>query len=111
MAKCNVAVMVSGNGSNLQAIIDACKNGKINASVKAVISDQKDAFALSRAKKAGIRAEFVDPKSFKNREEHEKAVSKIIEEEKAGLVVMAGYMRLVTKYFIKKYRGRLINNS
>ncbi len=109
MSKLNIAVLVSGSGSNLQCIIDACESGSIDAAVKIVISDRQEALGLERAKKKGIRAEFVDFKSFSGREEHEKACSALIDSECCGLVCLAGYMRLVTGWFVRKYQGRIMN--
>ena len=109
MTKLNLAVLVSGSGSNLQSIIDSCASGKINAAVRVVISDKKDAFGLRRALKNGLRAEFVDPKAFTSREEHEKVCAAIIDSENCGLVCLAGYMRLLTGWFVGKYHRRLMN--
>jgi len=107
MAKLRIAVLVSGRGSNLQSIIDACASGEIPAEIGVVVSDKEKAYALERAGKAGIRAEYVPEQ--KDRELHEKAIAKIIDEEKCGLVCLAGYMKLVTRYFVSKYSGRLMN--
>lgn len=107
--KISVAVLVSGRGSNLQSIIDACESGKINAEVKLVVSDKKDAFALERARKHNIQAVFVNPKDFPSREEHEKAVISLIDGKNIDLVCLAGYMRILTGYFVNHYKGRLMN--
>lgn len=109
MKKINVAVLVSGRGSNLQSIIDACASGKINAEVALVVSDKKDAFALERARKNSIEAVFSNPKDFPSREEHEKAIIKLIDGKKTDLVCLAGYMRILTGYFVNHYKGRLMN--
>ncbi len=109
MSKLKIAVLVSGSGSNLQSIIDACACGSLEAVVRIVISDQKEAFGLERARKNGIRAEFVDVKSFSGREDHEKACAALIDSEGCGLVCFAGYMRLVTGWFVRKYPGKIMN--
>ena len=109
MSKLNIAVLVSGSGSNLQSIIDACSGGTLDASVKIVISDRKEAFGLERAGKSGIRAEFVNPKKFGGREDHEKACAALIDSEGCGLICLAGYMRLVTGWFVRKYPGKIMN--
>ncbi len=101
-----LGVLVSGRGSNLQAIIDACKKGLLNAKVSAVISDNKKAFALERARKNEIDAYFVDAK---DREKHEKEIDEILENYGVGLVVGAGYMRILSEWFIKRWYGRIIN--
>ncbi len=109
MKKLSIAVMISGSGSNLQSIIDACNAGSLPAAVKLVISDRKDAFGLERAKKNGIPAEFIDPSHFGGREEHETACAASIDREECKLICLAGYMRLVTGWFVGKYSGRLLN--
>ncbi|MFH1824092.1 MAG: phosphoribosylglycinamide formyltransferase [Candidatus Firestonebacteria bacterium] len=109
MNKIKLAVLVSGRGSNLQSIIDACESNQIKAEVKVVISDKKDVHSLERAKKYNIKNFFIDPKVFSNKEEHEKAILKIIDEENTDLICLAGYMRLLTNYFVRKYKGRIIN--
>ena len=108
MKKKNIAVLISGNGTNLQSIIYHIKAGELKCNLAVVISNKQDAYGLIRAKKAGIPAYFVDHKGIK-REEHEKKIVKILEKYKVDLVVLAGYMRVLTPYFIKKYKGRLIN--
>ncbi|MBA3043837.1 phosphoribosylglycinamide formyltransferase, partial [archaeon] len=81
---------------------------EIDAKVVVVISDRENAFALERAKKHGIGACFVNPEN-KNREEHEKEVSEIIDKYNVDLIVLAGYLRMLTPYFISKYRNKIIN--
>jgi len=103
-----LAVLASGEGTDLQSVIDASEKNEIDAKVVVVISDRENAFALERAKKHKIDAYFVDPKN-KNREEHEKEVSEIIDNYNADLIVLAGYLRMLTPYFISKYRNKIIN--
>ncbi|HUT96408.1 MAG TPA: phosphoribosylglycinamide formyltransferase [Candidatus Paceibacterota bacterium] len=104
----NIAVLISGNGTNLQAIIDEVKTGNINGKIIAVISNKADAFGLERAKKAGIPAYFIDHKGI-TREEHEQKIIEILEKNNVDLVVLAGYMRVLTSLFVNKYKYRLIN--
>ena len=101
-----IGVLISGSGTNLQSIID--KSEDIGVEVKVVISNKKDAFGLERAKNAGIRAEFVDSNG-KSKEEHEKEIVKILDEEEVELIVLAGYMRMLSSWFIKKYHNKIIN--
>ncbi|HHH83982.1 MAG TPA: phosphoribosylglycinamide formyltransferase [Thermoplasmatales archaeon] len=101
-----VGVLASGSGTNLQAIIDACKEGKINAEVSAVVSDNRDAFALERARKHGIDAYFSDAS---DRKKHEEEINKIFSDKGAGLIVGAGYMRILSPQFVQKWYGRIIN--
>ncbi len=103
-----LAVLASGSGTDLQSIIDASEKKEIDAKMVVVISDRENAFALERAKKHSIGACFISPEN-KNREEHEKEVSEIIDNYKVDLIVLAGYLRMLTPYFIKKYRNKIIN--
>lgn len=105
----NIAVLVSGNGTNLQAIIDAVKSGYIPAKIALVLSDKKDAFALERARKAGIETVVLDKKDFTTREAFDKEIMKNLKKRDAGLVVLAGFMRLLSPGFIKEYRNKIIN--
>ena len=105
----NIAILCSGNGTNLQAIIDAVKRGTIPARIAVVISDNPAAFALERAKKVGVETLVLNPKDFKNREDFDKEVIKNLKKKDAGLVVLAGFMRLLSDHFIKEYRNRIIN--
>jgi len=105
----NIAVLCSGNGSNLQAIIDNVKSGYIPAKIALVVSDNKDAFALTRAKSAGIETLVLSTKSFKSREEFDKEVVRNLRKKNVELVVLAGFMRLLSSYFIKEYKNRIMN--
>ncbi len=104
-----VGVLVSGRGSNLQAIIDASERREIHARVVVVISDKEDAYALERARKHGIEALFIDPRAYPGREDHERAVGDELEKRGAGLICLAGYMRVLSSYFVKRFYGRIIN--
>lgn len=105
----NIAVLVSGSGTNLQAIIDAVKSGYIKAKIALVLSDVKEAHALQWAKKAGVETLFLDPKSFNSKADFDKEVVKKLKERGVELVALAGYMRLLTPYFIKEYKNRIMN--
>jgi phosphoribosylglycinamide formyltransferase-1 len=106
--KLSVGVLASGSGTDLQSIIDASEKGMIDATVVVVVSDKKDAYALHRAKKHGIPGFFVDPKG-KDKTMHEQEITAILREHHVELVVGAGYMRLLTPSFVKKWYGKLIN--
>ena len=95
-----VAVMVSGGGTDLQSIIDACASKEINAEVKLVISNRKSAYALERAKLAGIKGEWI---------KDEEVILQRLAEEEIDLVVLAGYLAIVTDTLISKYENRIIN--
>ena len=106
----NFAVLASGNGSNLQAIIDAHKKGRIRGELRLVISDKADARALARARKAGVKEVVcVDPKDFASREAFDAALVAILKKEKIGLVVLAGFMRILSPVFIQAFRHKIIN--
>ncbi len=105
----NIAVLCSGNGTNLQAIIDSVKSGYIPSEIAVVISDRKDAYALVRAKEAGIETIALSVKDFKSREDFDKEIAKHLKKRDAALVVLAGYMRLLSPGFIEEYRNRIIN--
>ena len=105
-----VAVLVSGGGTTLQAIIDSVANGTItNTKIVKVISNNKNAFALERAKKAGIAAECISPKDFDTRDEFNKALIQGVEDSGADLVVLAGFLVVIPKEMIAKYPNRIIN--
>ncbi len=105
----SIVVLVSGNGSNLQAIIDAVETGQIAAKISAVISNVPDVFALKRANQAGIATEVVDHTRFDSRERFDDALKKLIEHHNPDLVVLSGFMRLLTKPFVQFYKGRMLN--
>ncbi len=106
----NVGVMVSGGGTNLQAVIDAIESGAItNAKIRAVISNNPGAYALERAKKHGIEAVCVSPKSFKSREEFHGALLEKVDSYELDLIVLAGFLVTIPGQMIRKYQNRIIN--
>lgn len=113
----NFAVLASGYGGNLQAIIDAVKKKKVKADLKLVISDKADAYALVRAKKAKMATLFIDPKDFDTspdsivgaRENFDRRVIEHLKTAGIDFVVLAGYMRLLSPYFIQQYPHKIIN--
>ncbi len=107
--KTRIAVLISGSGTNLQSIIDRSESGDLPARVVCVISDKEKAFGLDRARKHGIPAFFVSPKDFAKREEHEDAIIRLLDDHGVELVVLAGYMRLLTRNMLGRYRTRIIN--
>lgn len=105
-----VAVMVSGGGTNLQAIIDAVESGRItNTELVAVISNNKGAYALERAQKAGIRSMVVSPKEYENREAFNQALLEAVDALKVDLIVLAGYLVVIPPKMIEQYENRIIN--
>jgi len=107
--KTSLVVLISGSGSNLQAIIDAIKNKELDAEIKAVISNQADAPGLERAVRANIKIHVVDHKQFSDRVSFDQAMIKIIDPLKPDLVILAGFMRILSNDFIDHYHHRLIN--
>lgn len=110
MSKLKIAVLVSGGGTNLQAIIDKIASGEItNTEIALVFSNNRKAYALERAKMAGIPAKALSPKQFENREVFNDAVLEVIEESKADLIVLAGCLMYIPPKLIEKYHNRIIN--
>ena len=108
-SKKNIVVLVSGSGSNLQAILDACDNSMVDASVNAVFSNKADAFGLERAKLAGVDAHSVNPKEFNSREEFDHELMLQIDTYQPDLIVLAGYMRILSSEFVRHYAGKMVN--
>ena len=106
--KIRIGVLASGKGTDLQSIIDASEAKMINAQVVVVISDNENAYALKRAENHRIRAYFVNPKG-KTKADHEKEINRLLSECAVDLVVGAGFMRMLSRRFVKKWYGRLIN--
>ena len=105
-----IAVLVSGGGTNLQAIIDAIDSGTItNAEIKVVISNNKNAYALERAKNHGIEALCISPKDYEDRTKFNEAFLEKLNSYEVDLVVLAGFLVVIPEMMIKKYRNRIIN--
>lgn len=105
-----IAVMVSGGGTNLQAVIDGIASGKItNTELSAVISNNKGAYALERARKAGIRDIVVSPKDYADRSLFNKALVETVDSLEVDLIVLAGYLVVIPPEIIEKYENRIIN--
>jgi len=108
-----VAVLASGRGSNLQAIIDAIEAGQLEAQIVCVISNKRDVGALERARKHGIKDLFVDPKPFAgrpdSRETYDRALLEVLQQHEVDLVLLAGYMKIVTGVLVNAYANRMMN--
>lgn len=104
---CRVVVLISGNGSNLQALLD--RQADSHYRIVAVISNRPDAFGLQRAASAGIDAQILDHKAFDNRESFDAALIQRIDQFTPDLVVLAGFMRILSSGFVQHYQGRLLN--
>ena len=104
-----LVVLISGNGSNLQAIIDAINEQGLQAEVRAVISNNPDAYGLTRARNANISAEVLDHRDFPSREAYDQELQLVIDSYQPDLVVLAGFMRILTEEFVNHYHGRMLN--
>lgn len=107
--KFKLAVLVSGQGTNLQALIDQIEQGALAAEIAIVVSNVKDAFALERAKNHGIKTVFLDPKSFANKKEFDGALIDRLQDEAVDLICLAGFMRILGKAFINRFASKIIN--
>ena len=104
----NIGVLISGGGTNLQALIDGVNSGTIKGKIRVVISNRKDAYGLERARKANIESIFIDPKGYS----HEKYCNVLLEELKkrdVELVVLAGFLKVLSREFVNEYKNRIIN--
>ncbi|QNH02974.1 phosphoribosylglycinamide formyltransferase [Pseudomonas sediminis] len=106
---CNVVVLISGSGSNLQALIDSVGHDGNPARIAAVICNRADAYGLERAKQAGIATGLLDHKQFDGRDAFDAALIQAIDAHQPDLVVLAGFMRILTPGFVQHYAGRLLN--
>ena len=105
----NIVALISGRGSNLEAILKGIKDKKINAKVSLVISNKRNARGLQIAKDFGVKTLFINPKDFESREDYDRFLVKIIKKENPDLIVLAGYMRILTDYFIDSFSNKIIN--
>lgn len=110
MSEKKIAVLASGRGTNLQSIIDGIESGKVNnAGLEIVVSDNEGAYALKRVAAKGIEALWLDPRAFDGRDSYNDALLKELKKRNIDLVVLAGYMRILTKSFVRGYRNAIIN--
>ena len=104
-----LVILISGSGSNLQAFIDQCASGVLNAEIACVISNKADAYGLTRASNAGIATQVIDHKAYANREAFDMALASTIDQYAPDLIILAGFMRILTPGFVEHFLGRLIN--
>lgn len=109
MQQIRLVVLISGRGSNLQAILDAAARGGLPVDIQAVISNRPGAYGLERARRAGIETTVVDHQFFPDRTGFEAALAAAIDVHRPDLVVLAGFMRILSAEFVERYRGRLLN--
>jgi len=103
------AVFASGNGTNLQAIIEAVKNKEITAELALVFSDNRKANAIKRAEDAGIKTLCLDPKDYTNPQSFDRDIAIYLKEHNIDFIVLAGYMRLLTPFFVKQFSDKILN--
>nr|ELR5224712.1 phosphoribosylglycinamide formyltransferase [Providencia rettgeri] len=104
-----IVVLISGSGSNLQSLIDSCHSGEIDAQIAAVVSNQGNAYGLVRAQKAGIPAFYLDATQYTDRQAYDTALLEYIEQYQPDLIVLAGFMRVLTAPFVNHFTGKLLN--
>ncbi|MFT5708947.1 MAG: phosphoribosylglycinamide formyltransferase-1 [Oceanospirillaceae bacterium] len=107
--KKRIAVLISGNGSNLQAIIDAVSRGEIEGELVLVISNKQDAYGLERAKLAGIETKVLQHTHYSNRNDFDRALLENLEQSQVNLIVLAGFMRILTPEFVEHFAGKILN--
>ncbi|MDH5181594.1 MAG: phosphoribosylglycinamide formyltransferase [Gammaproteobacteria bacterium] len=107
--QCRIVVLISGNGSNLQAVIDAVKAGTIPASIVAVVSNRPAAYGLERARQAAIPVEVLEYPGHPDREAYDRALIQLIDSYRPDLILLAGFMRILSHDFVEHYTGRLLN--
>lgn len=104
-----VAVLISGNGSNLQALIDAACAGDYPAEISLVISNKSDAFGLTRAERAGVPNRVISHRDFSSREAFDRAMHEELTSHRIEIVCLAGFMRLLSPWFVRQWEGRMLN--
>ena len=107
--KKNICILISGNGSNLQAIIDSCNDKSINGKIEIVVSNKADAFGLVRASNSNIKTAVIEANQSDSREQYDMKIANYIEENKIDIIVLAGFMRILSSRFVTKYYGKIIN--
>jgi phosphoribosylglycinamide formyltransferase-1 len=105
----SIVVLISGSGSNLQALLDSCATGFIPGTITGVISNKANAFGLKRAEAAGVATAVLSHKGFDSREDYDQALIAAIEQFKPDLIVLAGFMRILTAEFVQHFSGKLLN--
>ncbi len=109
MRKLRIGVLGSTRGTDLEGVIGSIKKGELEAEIVVVISDRKDAYILERARNHGIESIYLNPRGFPNREEFDKEVARILEEKKVDVILLIGYMRILSPYFVRKFPYRIMN--
>lgn len=105
----NIVVFASGNGSNFQAIAEAIKKGIVQANLRLLVCDNSKAFVLERAKKFKVKTFLINPRDYRNKKYFEDEIIRKLKAEKIDLIVLAGFMRILSPYFVHQYKHRIIN--
>lgn len=108
-SRCRTAVLISGSGSNLQSFIDKAAQGEIDLDLSVVFSNRPDAYGLVRAKTAGIATECLDHRDYADREAFDRAVAGVLDAYQPDLIVLAGFMRILSPWFVQHHEGRILN--
>ncbi len=106
---CKTAILISGSGTNLQAFIDQVANGKLDLDLCLVFSNNPDAYGLERARKAGIPTACIRHGDFEDRESFDRAVAAVLDEHHPQLIILAGFMRILSPWFVDHYEGKVLN--
>ena len=107
--RCRIAILISGSGTNLQAFIDAARDRTLDADIVSVLSNRPDAYGLERAKRAGIETVCIEHGDFGNRESFDRAMADELDSARPDLIVLAGFMRILSPWFVRHYEGRVLN--
>ena len=108
-SRCRAAVLISGSGSNLQSFIDKSAHGEIDLDLSVVFSNKPDAYGLTRAKAAGIATECLEHGNYTDRETFDRAVASVLDTYEPDLIILAGFMRILSPWFVQHYEGRILN--
>ena len=103
-----IGILASTKGTDMQAVIDAISSKQLNAVISVVVSNKEDAYALERAKNNNIKAVFLEPKG-KDREQYDKEIAKVLEQNNVDLILLIGYMRFLSPWFVNKYKNKIMN--
>lgn len=104
-----IVVLISGNGTNLQAIIDGCHNNSIAGQVVGVVSNRPDVYGLERANQAQIANQTLDHKAYDSRQDYDRALIEVIDQYRADVVILAGFMRILTPELVTHFQGKMLN--
>jgi len=108
-ASLKAAVLISGTGSNLKALIDAVASGNLELDIVRVVSNRAEAAGINHARLAGIPVSIISHRAYPDRVSHDKAITRVLEQDRAELIILAGYMRILSEEFTEKFSGRMIN--